>query len=167
MGERSLKAYEAWREESQRFDYFLLGLIGALAAYVAQQMKPEPLGVSPFTIELAAIAALVAAAIFGFRRIEHNIGLLRQTHQRLEWEENLSSLVENFRGNPVRTNLGDVLTPDQVESRAAQLRSAIQKMNELQEASAKASGANYLRRNVCLLVGSLLVVAARVAQAYW
>jgi hypothetical protein len=82
-------------------------------------MKPEPLGFSPFTIELAAIAALVAAAIFGFRRIEQNIGLLWQTHQRLEWEENLTSLVNNFRGNPLRTNLGEVLTPEQVEARAA------------------------------------------------
>lgn len=166
MSERSLKAYDAWRDEAQRFDYFILGLIGALAAYVAQNLKPQRLGWSPFTLELVGLFLLVAAAFFGFRRIEHNVALLRQTHARLEWEDNLASIVENYRGNAVRTNLGEVLSPDDIERRAQDLRASITKIGKLQEATATASGKNYQRRNWCLLAGFLILIVARILQVY-
>jgi hypothetical protein len=166
MSERSTTAYNAWREEAQKFDYFMLALIGAVCAYVAQGVKPQKLGWTPFTFELAAVTCLVGAAVFGFRRIEHNIGLLYQTHSRLEWEEHLSQLVTKYSGAPLQTNLGEVLTPERIEKRAAVLREAITNTEALQERSVKLSGANYQRRNWSLLIGFALLVASRVIQPY-
>jgi len=166
MSERSLKAYDAWRDEAQRFDYFILGLIGAVTAYVVQNLEPHKVRSLLFAIQLAGLILLIAAASFGFRRIEQNIALLRHTYTRLEWEENLSSLVENYRGNAVRTNLGDVLTPEDTENHAQQLRAAIAKIGELQEVAAKASGKNYLRRNWCFFVGFILIAISRAVVVF-
>lgn len=166
INERALKAYELWSDESQRFDYFILGLIGAVTAYVAQNLKPEKLGWSPFTLELVGLVLLIASAMCGFRRAESNIGVLKYTHQRLEWEAQLSSLVEVYNGQAVRSNLGEILSPEQAEKRAANLREAISNIAKLQEQAATASGRAYLYRNYLLLFGFLAVVISSVLRAY-
>ena len=43
MPDRSVIAYEHYREASQRFEYFVLGISGALCAYITQNLKPEKL----------------------------------------------------------------------------------------------------------------------------
>jgi hypothetical protein len=39
--ERSDKLFEASRDAQQKFDYFVLGIIGALCAFIGQSFKPE------------------------------------------------------------------------------------------------------------------------------
>ena len=67
---RSDGVYEKWRESTEKFDYFILGVLGALCAYISQTYKAERLGLNPGTLDLLALLVLVLAAVFGFRRIE-------------------------------------------------------------------------------------------------
>jgi hypothetical protein len=66
-------AWEAYRETSQRFEYFILGVSVALIAYVGKTLEPEKLGFTPYTMEVVALAVLVASVIVGFKRIEQII----------------------------------------------------------------------------------------------
>jgi hypothetical protein len=68
--ERSDALFKSWRESTEKFDYFMLGVLGALCAYVAQGYKPARIGINSGTAELIALLLLVLAAVLGFRRIE-------------------------------------------------------------------------------------------------
>jgi len=46
MTERSLIAYENWKTSQEKFDYFILGVIGAFCAYVSQNITFSKLGVN-------------------------------------------------------------------------------------------------------------------------
>ena len=67
---RSDGVHEKWRESTEKFDYFILGVVGALCAYISQTFKPERIGLNPGTLELLALLVLVLGAVFGFRRVE-------------------------------------------------------------------------------------------------
>jgi hypothetical protein len=55
MKENHLKIFDSWREASQKFDYFVAGLIGALVAFIGQSFKAVQLGLNAGTLELASL----------------------------------------------------------------------------------------------------------------
>jgi len=71
------KAFDYWRQSTEKFDYFVLGLSGALCAYISQTYTPTILGRNPGTLELMALCMFVAAVVAGFKRIEGTISNLR------------------------------------------------------------------------------------------
>lgn len=49
MTDRSILAYEHYREATQRFEYFILGVSGALCAYIGQHLSPQKIGLTAYT----------------------------------------------------------------------------------------------------------------------
>jgi hypothetical protein len=66
----SAVAREAYREASQRFEYFILGVSVALVAYGGKTLETEKLGINPYTLEVAALLLFTASVVVGFKRIE-------------------------------------------------------------------------------------------------
>lgn len=64
--ERSDKLYVNWRASTEKFDYFMLGVICALCAFIAQGYKPSRLGLNAITLELIALLILVLSVVAGF-----------------------------------------------------------------------------------------------------
>jgi len=166
--DRSDKAYEYWREASQRFDYFITGLTGALTAYMGQTIKPHQIGLNPESLELLAIMILIGSLITGFKRIETTITIFKVMHDRLYNEEARGSLLTASQQGTAVINeaSGDIIQPNEVQtlSKIHQTRAetAQEKLNVLTASSKK----YYDWRNWLLILGFFLLVAARILPAY-
>jgi hypothetical protein len=101
MTERSLLAYDNWKTAQEKFDYFILGVIGALCAYVSQNIKLVPLGLNSSTFELAALLVLVGSGVAGFLRLQVSVQLYSLNHHRLYLGERKGQLVSKYKGGPM------------------------------------------------------------------
>lgn len=164
---RSDGVYEKWRESTEKFDYFVLGVLGALCAYVSQTYKAERLGLNPGTLDLLALLVLVLAAVFGFRRIEE-VNLATRINQRiLHANERRGVLVSVMQNGPgINTQTGQTYTPEYAASQVPQLTKQIKQLEpELEVAQENAQG-YYRLRNAFTLVGFLMLVSAKLYAAY-
>ena len=167
--DRSDKVFENWRQAAERFDYFMLGVTGALCAYVAQAYKPAKLGFNPASLELFALALLVLAGIAGFRRIEQVIYLNLLNHTYLRRNEERGSLVaKSVAGSELLVNesSGEVLAPHQVPGRLEALSKDLPSLQTKIEQVRASAHRWYTRRNLLILVGFVLLVCAKVWSAY-
>jgi hypothetical protein len=85
--ERSIIAFEHYREAQQRFEYFIVGVVVALCAYVGQTLAPEPLGLSPYTLEVLSVALLIVSAVVSFKRLESMALGALVNHEMLHFRE--------------------------------------------------------------------------------
>ncbi len=165
--ERSDSLYHKWRESTEKFDYFMLGVLGALCAYLAQSYKPSQVGFNPGTLELLALLTLVLGAVTGFRRIEATNLVTRLSHQSLYANESRGAMVSVIQNGPgVNTQTGQSYTPEsalqETERLSQQLRVLTQQL-ELVKAQALR---RYHLRNSLALIGFLMLLAAKLAGAY-
>jgi hypothetical protein len=167
MAERSLIAYEHWRESSQKFDYFMTGLSGALVAYIAETYSPQRIGWSPNSIELLSVFLLVASLVAGFKRIDYNVGAFKIMSQKLDAEEKLGSLTASMSNAPVLNVLtGEILTFTDIESKRAYYTQVISfsesKLKTWTDRSFKA----YRLRNYLLVMGFSAIITSKIWLAY-
>jgi hypothetical protein len=118
--QRSIIAFEHYREGEQRFEYFITGISTALCAYVGQTLQPQKFGFNPYTLEVLSLALVVASIIFGFKRIEIGIWLHQLNHALLHMGEVRGTLISNPQGF-INELTGDVLTPEEISNRIAQI----------------------------------------------
>ena len=168
--ERSDSAWRAWKESSEKFDYFMAGLCSALTAYLGQGFKAVALGANPGTVELAAIVALCASVVAAFKRIEWTVTLFGAMQARVYHEEargNLASAAQGAAQLLINQATGQLMTPAEALLTAefhGTRATAVGK--KLDEYAAKAEAA-YQWRNRLLYLGFGLLVAARVWAAYY
>jgi len=165
--ERSDGLYEKWKESTEKFDYFMLAVLGALCAYVSQTYRPEKLGINPGTVELLALLILVLGAVFGFRRIE-TVNLCTLINQKImhiyEKRGMLVSVLQN--GSGTNTATGVVYTPEMASEQIPKLTSKIKHLEpQLSKAQAKAQS-YYHWRNGAIIVGFLILLSAKLLTAY-
>ena len=164
---RSDGVYEKWRESTEKFDYFVLGVLGALCAYVSQTYKAERLGFNPGTLDLLAVLVLVLAAVFGFRRIEAVNLATRINHRILYANERRGVLVSVIQTGPgINTQTGQTYTPEYAASQVPQLTKQIEQLKPELEGAKKNAQRYYRLRNAFTLVGFLMLVSAKLYAAY-
>lgn len=164
--ERSDKIYDGWRQAADKFDYFVLGVTGALCAYISQQYKPTKIGLNPGTLELAALIILVAAAVAGFKRIEKTMLLSRVNHKWLRTKEERGALMAAGSGALFNQGTGDIYSPDMVPQL---IRSKTEAIPILAAQIAHIGGQAelfYGVRNWLIFVGFCALVASKVWLAY-
>jgi len=167
MTERSVLAYDSWKTSQEKFDYFILGVIGALCAYLSQNIQTAPLGFNSPTLELTGLLVILVAGIAGFLRLEAAVELYGLSHHRLHLNEKKGQLVSNFNGGPlINSQTGQIYSPGDVTLEVGAIDEVLpdldRKMNRLQSKTLF----YYRLRNYFLLVGFLIIVGARVWQAY-
>jgi hypothetical protein len=75
--------YKAHRESSEKFDYFVCGVSGALFAYLGQKFD----GTTPvlaFILEVAALGALATSFYYGLKRVEISVTCPRGNYRQAE-----------------------------------------------------------------------------------
>ena len=150
------------------FDYFILGVISALCAFVAQGYRPAKLGLNPATLELVALLTLVLGAVAGFRRIEQTLMVTALNHRVLHANEARGAMVTKMQHGSTLINesTGQTFTPAQAIKRVEKLTATIDATQpELESAKIRALK-QYKRRNALTLGGFLLVLFSRVWSAY-
>lgn len=165
--ERSDRVFETWRQAVEKFDYFTLGVTGALCAYISQVYKPEKLGVNPASLELLALILLVASAVAGFRRIESTIQVTSLNHRYLRAQEERGVLISKASAGPlINESTGDILSPDMVAHHIELVTQSIPALQEQLEKARSVAERSYGIRNALLFVGFSALVAAKVWSAY-
>lgn len=168
-GWQTEKAYEAWRQAYDKFNYFVVGASGALCAFVAQTMSVERFGFSPATVEMIALFALMASVIAGFKHLEAVTTMHKANHNYLHCSDSLDALHENIPGP--KDSLENRETGEQLTNADwhAQVKRQRDLMREHEAAAmrfdARASKM-YRWRNRLLLSGVVLLISARIAGAY-
>lgn len=164
--ERSDKLFEAARDAQQKFDYFVLGIVGALCAFIGQSFKPGELGVNPSTLEFASLLMLVGSAVAGFLRVEGTNQLMRMNAQYLRMQEEKGMMTPTL-GSPVRNSAtGEIYLAQEIASKLGALEEVIPTVRAEMDKIGRATLRSYKTRNWLLLSGFLLLLFSRVWAAY-
>jgi len=156
-----------WNEATQKFDYFMAGLTGAIIAYVGQAFSPQKLGWNSSTLELVALLLLIGAFWCAFKRIEtfaEYLGVMLRRNRADDSAIALREASQNKVARDLRT--GTSLTREQ---KASLIEKSIQ-LADSADTELKAKGAKamnfYKARNYLLIAGFLLLLVSRVLSAY-
>ena len=167
--QRSVTVFEYYRASEERFEYFLLGVSLALCAYVGQTIKPEKIGVTPYTLEVVSLVLLVCSVIIGFKRAEQVVLINLLNHQILHQRETRRAFFLGFKGEPLQElGTGKVYrTQEEVNAEVKGIDALIaQKGTEL--GTAKEKSMRYYRlRNRFLIVGFVGLLVARILEPYF
>lgn len=168
MAETDIAAiFEAHREASQRFDYFILAICVALVAYAGKTLQPEEFGLNPYTLEVAALILLVASVIVGFKRIEQTIVAHRARFEILDRRQRRDIMTKSFFEGKTRITLErEEWTPHHMKQEIEQLDLLIPELEtKFDEVAAKAAKF-YAWRNRFLICGFVGFFFAKVLIPY-
>jgi hypothetical protein len=165
---RSLEVFKGIREAQQKLDYFLLGLVSALFAYVGGQYKPMPISFSQNTIELISLALFFISIIAGFKRLDLNISIMKLNFQMLDMGEKKGALnqAQSMPGQVLNTDTGEVLgrneaayTLQLIEENTSKVKTNLDKLSNY-------SSATFVVRNWALILGFLALGFSKVLGVY-
>src|SRR5438105_12084052 len=74
--------FHASYKAGQQFDYFMLGVISAIVAYIAQNVQPRTFTSASYDVYLVSVVALLLALYCGIARIEQS-NVYRQLNAKL------------------------------------------------------------------------------------
>lgn len=166
--ERSDKLHADWRTSTEKFDYFMLGILCSICAFIAQGYEPEKLGCNPSTLELVSLITFVFAVVAGFRRIEQTLlvtGLNQRVLKAVEAKGGMIAMMSEGR-MLINKATGETFTPEEAQQRIVKLSITIQENQPQLESVKKSAYAQYKLRNYLALAAFLLLLTARVWSAY-
>lgn len=163
--DRSVIAFEHYRQAEQKFDYFITGMTCTLFAFLARDFSPQQLGRTEMA-ELFLLILLLTSIYFGFKRIVFSIRVMHLNHEVLNAQEKRGDVVANINDQPMMTSLsGDRIGPDQVPSIVKhQFMKAKASMTVLKKYQAK-SKTCYDCRSLFLILGFVALVVAEIVKA--
>src|ERR1035438_3180715 len=169
--QRSIAAYDHYQKASQQFDYLVTGATGALCTYILQTFKPKRIDLSPYTLELLALAVLIVSVVVGFKMIESKVTALGVNAEWLRSSERVGALVAALPNVPfspgVNTQSGEMITSENISEKIGNAQAS----TKFRQAEIDKWGKRTLRlykwRNRTLACGFLLLVLARLASPYW
>lgn len=166
---RSVIAYGYWKETSEKFDYYVTGLTGALCVYIGQTLQPQRISFSPNTLELLALLILVLSVFAGFKRIEKALLMYLYNHRYLHLNEKIGGLKLGLSNSQFAINeeSGEVWNR---ESATEEIRRSANQLRELQPLMKAAQDATlywYKLRNRLLFLGFPVLLIARILTAYY
>ena len=164
--ERSDKLYEASMGAQQKFDYFVLGIVGALCAFVGESFKPTPLGLNPSTLEFLSLLMLVSSAVAGFLRIQGTNQLMRMNSHYLRMQEEKGAMTSVLGSPIINRGTGEIFSADQVAAKVSALEEVVPTAREALDKVGRATLRTYNARNWLLLFGFLLLLLSKVWDAY-
>ncbi len=165
--ERSDKVHDSWRQSSEKFDYYVTSITGALCAYISQTFVPQKIAFCPNTLELIALLVLAGSVFAGFKRIEKVINTHRLNHSSLYLSESLGELITNYTGgNMINEASGTTMSAEEAAAHIEAIESIQPEVEENLKISTEEAAKWYVWRNWLLATGFFALVAAKVWSAY-
>ena len=166
--QRTPAAYEEYRQAAQRFEYFILGISVALIAFVGKTLEPQKLGFSAYTLEVVAVAILVASTIIGFIKVRQMVFLSQCNQEKLHLEERSGILLSTIQSGPFLNALsGEYWTEADVKKEVTNISKVLpHRIQQLEQISSRI-GTLDRWRNALLLCGFVCLLAAKILQPYF
>ncbi|MCC7131795.1 MAG: hypothetical protein IT352_04075 [Gemmatimonadales bacterium] len=161
---RSVRLYELSTESAEKFDYFLVGLAAALAAYLGRDLNVGKLGWNPETIATAALVAFVLSVGAGLIRLELRVTILGVASRRLEHQESAGKHMEASAPGNLMINqaAGTLHTPDDLREAARKHHHRAEGLMAEEKKLADRALAAYRWRDRLLVSGLGLLALSRV-----
>jgi hypothetical protein len=166
--DRSLIAWQHWRQSAEKVDYFVLGIASALTAYLGQHLSFSKLGANPATAELLSLVLLGGSVVAGLDRLRSSVSALNSDGHALQAQERVEAmkdLLAKGKGTTTDRETGRTFTLADAEAevqRAEQLRDFFRKQNQKWTRRCERA---YNWRDRLLVVGVVVYVAAKVWAA--
>jgi hypothetical protein len=170
MSDRSVEIHKLAHAATEKFDYFVCGVCGALFGYIAQTYSPQKIESVYSMLEPLSLVFLAVSFFTGLRRIEHYNVLMRLNQKKLEAAEKVSHLTKQLSSasgtETYHLLSGEVCDVSTLET----MRAEFLKEQERLESQAQTERPRVLRhyrlRNMFLLFGFVAIFAAKVLQPY-
>ena len=169
MSERSDSIYRVGADASEKFDYFITGVAGALFAYIAQTYAPKKFEFSSAVLEPIALVFLAGAFFCGVRRIECVNTAKRLNHQMIDSSEKAGTLLKSLSeasGPYMNTETGEVSDRSQAQQRYERYRERATQADTLLKRVASHAQAYYDSRFRLLVGGFACIFLAKVLSPY-
>jgi len=167
---QSLIEFGHYREDLQRFDYFIVAISLALCAYAGYTLHPEKLTLlSAYTIEVVSLALIIFSAGVGLKRIESLVQISRLNGELLDSIERRGAVIvakPNSEGLFVLKYPGRILTREEAANSLSVLNEKIEVLHHMIEKETIRTGNLYKWRNRLLFIGFCGLVLSKVLTPY-
>jgi len=162
------QAFEHYRDASQRFEYFVLGVSVALIAYAGQALIPRKIGVSAYTLEIIGILLIIVAVVISFKRLEKLIFGLQITVRLVDAQEHRALLAKVFieGGNRHDLGRGELWKPGDMKQQIEEYDKIIPHYEKTIEEINVVAFRFYRWRNWLLICGFVTLFAGRILEPY-
>ncbi|RUO25508.1 hypothetical protein CWE09_01865 [Aliidiomarina minuta] len=167
MAERSLEAWKSWKDAQLKYDYYIVGLVAALFAYVGSSYVPEEIAFSQNTFELISIICLVVSLIVGIKRLEIDLSLQTITLKQCEAKEmkNVASRIVSLGRSNDQDN-GGIITAEDAKIRVENMQSVLSMLDQAFSSESKLAQRLFKARNWALMLGFLTLAFSKVVGVF-
>ncbi len=169
MSDRSIVAYEGFREGASNFDYFMCGLIGAVFAYLAESYEPARFSFSTSALESVSVVLLGASLFCGIKRLERVNQVMLLNHKLLDAAESREKYTTALNDGEFplrRSGSNEPLSREDCHSHVERLRQAEISGRENIAKHKRAAGRYYAGRQYCFFIGLGALVAYKILTPY-
>ena len=163
------QAFEHYRDASQRFEYFILGVSVALIAYAGQALHPQKIGATAYAAEIMGILLIIAAVLISFKRLEKLIFGLQMTVRLVDSQEHQALLAKGFieGGNRQDLGRGELWKPDDMKKQIDEYDKIIPDYEKTIEDVNVTAFRLYRWRNRLLMCGFGTLFVGRILEPYF
>jgi hypothetical protein len=162
------QAFEHYRDASQRFEYFVLGVSVALVAYAGQTLPPQRIGLNAYTLEIIGILLIISAIVISFKRLEKLIFGLQINLHLIDSRESRGLLAKAFieGGNRMASERGELWKPEDMKKQVDEYDKIIPDCEKTIAEVNVVAGRLYRWRNWLLICGFVALFFGRILEAY-
>jgi len=166
LTERSIVAWQRWRDQADKFDDYALGISAALTAYIGQHIVPTRIGLNSSTFELASLLMLACSAVAGLKRLRATTAFSLAESASLDAHEKAGAtktlLLKSPGKQAIDVDSGTIYSYEQGQQFAESLGARRESTDKQVSRWKKAAESTYRWRDRFLVCGVVLYGAAKV-----
>jgi hypothetical protein len=157
-------AYVRWNEAVQKFDYYLVGIVGAGVVLLLRDLRIEHLGFTSDCVRATGVFCLLLSFIAGLIRLERFHMFLRFEHEKLV-RAPYREAIKGGNRNIVRESDLKTMSPEEVDAFEAQTDANHARLQAGLASTVRLMGRAYSIRNWTLFIGLFLLFAGAFVPA--
>jgi hypothetical protein len=163
MERRSDSIVESHQESSEKFDYFMSGVTGALFAYLGQALDYSSHWIA-FWTGMATLGALAVSFYYGLKRIELAVTLKGGDIRTNRANEDIQYLTERMFKKEMIFRGGERITEEMACQIVDDARQEISQTNKTLKVWGDIALKLYRKRNLWLFIGFGLLISERILK---
>jgi hypothetical protein len=169
MSEKSFELFSKEHAATQKFDYFICSVAGALFAYIGQTYTPQRLESIPQWFIPAALLCLALCLLFGLIVIHQSNAVTKYNKESLQAYEIHTSIESKFESSPQSQQFryeGKQRTRSELLAFSEKELKNSKDIEDKALKLMKVTEVIVFFRNVLLILGFLLILTSKVWQPY-
>jgi len=166
MENRSLIAYNHWINSKEKFDYFILGIISALFAYLSQNIIFVKFDFNSPTFELFSLILAFLSGLFAYFFIKYQLDSIFLNYEKLYLleikGENTYNLGTSDSENYINRNNGEIKNRTHLEKSIKNADLKVPQIDSRMNIIKKRALIFHKLRNYSLILTALLLIISKI-----